>query len=110
MSGPPAPGYARPMPGDLVTMSPTELERLALMRALAEHRTTQRLVAEQLGRSVGRVAAVLGAVPCCTCTISPTGLPTCRRLGRPIIGELALARSRRNKRPAFYGLEATSTS
>lgn len=43
------------MPGDLVTMNPTELERLALMRALAEHRTTQRLVAEQLGLTVRQV-------------------------------------------------------
>jgi hypothetical protein len=39
------------MKTDLVTMSTTELERLALMRRIAERRTTQREVAEQLGLS-----------------------------------------------------------
>jgi hypothetical protein len=43
------------MPGDLVTMSARELERLALMQRIAERRTTQRMVAEQLGLSVRQV-------------------------------------------------------
>jgi hypothetical protein len=33
----------------MVTMSPSELERLALMRRIAERRATQRVAAEQLG-------------------------------------------------------------
>jgi hypothetical protein len=49
------------MPGKLVTMSPTELERLALMQRLAERRTTQRLVAEQLGVSVRQVERLYAA-------------------------------------------------
>jgi hypothetical protein len=37
------------MAEDLVTMSAKELERAAPMRAIAERRTTQRIVAAQLG-------------------------------------------------------------
>jgi Helix-turn-helix domain len=43
------------MKTDLVTMSANELERLSLMRRIAERRTTQREVAEQLGLSVRQV-------------------------------------------------------
>lgn len=43
------------MKTDLVTMSTTELERLALMRRIAERRTTQREAAEQLGLGVRQV-------------------------------------------------------
>ncbi len=46
---------AADMKTDLVTMSTTELERLSLMRRIAERRTTQREVAEQLGLSVRQV-------------------------------------------------------
>src|SRR5689334_14679457 len=49
------------MPGDLITMSPIELERLALMRRLSERRTTQRLVAEQLGLTVRQVERLYAA-------------------------------------------------
>ena len=45
----------------LVTMNPTELERLALMRRIAERRTTQRLVAEQLGLTVRHVERLYAA-------------------------------------------------
>ena len=51
------------MKTDLVTMSTKELERLSLMRRIAERRTTQREVAEQLGlslRQVERLVAVSG--------------------------------------------------
>ena len=43
------------MKTDLVTMSTTELERLALMRRIAERRTTQREAAEQLGLSLRQI-------------------------------------------------------
>ncbi len=42
-------------------MNPTELERLALMRRIAERRTTQRMVAEQLGLSVRQVERLYAA-------------------------------------------------
>ncbi len=42
----------------LVTMSTMELERLSLMRRIAERRTTQREVAEQLGLSLRQVERV----------------------------------------------------
>ncbi|HEU4580211.1 MAG TPA: helix-turn-helix domain-containing protein [Polyangiaceae bacterium] len=45
----------------LVTMSPNELERLALMRRIAERRTTQRLAAEQLGLTVRQVERLYAA-------------------------------------------------
>ena len=45
----------------LVTMSPKELERLALMRRIAERRTTQRLAAEQLGLTVRQVERLYAA-------------------------------------------------
>jgi hypothetical protein len=45
----------------LVTMSPSELERLALMRRIAERRTTQRMAAEQLGLSVRQVERLYAA-------------------------------------------------
>jgi hypothetical protein len=46
---------AADMKTDLVTMSTTGLERLALMRRIAERRTTQREAAEQLGLGVRQV-------------------------------------------------------
>lgn len=49
------------MPTALVTMNPTELERLALMRRIAERRTTQREVATQLGLSVRQVERLYAA-------------------------------------------------
>jgi hypothetical protein len=45
----------------LVTMSPKELERLALMRRIAERRTTQRIAAEQLGLTVRQVERLYAA-------------------------------------------------
>jgi hypothetical protein len=42
-------------------MSPTELERLALMRRIAERRTTQRMAAEQLGLTVRQVERLYAA-------------------------------------------------
>jgi hypothetical protein len=52
------------MKTDLVTMSTTEMERLAQMRRIAERRTTQREAAEQLGlglRQVERLYALYKA-------------------------------------------------
>src|SRR5262245_59452629 len=49
------------MPGDPVTMSARELERLALMQRIAERRTTQRMVAEQLGLTVRQVERLYAA-------------------------------------------------
>ncbi len=49
------------MTGALVTMNRMELERLALMRRIAERRTTQRLVAEQLGLTVRQVERLYAA-------------------------------------------------
>ncbi|MFM2419009.1 MAG: hypothetical protein RL385_3732, partial [Pseudomonadota bacterium] len=49
------------MAEDLVTMSAKELERAALMRAIAERRTTQRMVAEPLGMSVRQVERLYAA-------------------------------------------------
>ncbi len=46
---------AADMKTDMVTMSTVELERLSLMRRIAERRTTQREVAEQLELSVRQV-------------------------------------------------------
>ena len=46
----------------LVTMSPSELDRLALMRRIAERRTTQRMAAEQIGLSVRQVERLYGCV------------------------------------------------
>jgi hypothetical protein len=45
----------------LVTMSPKELERLVLMRRIAERRTTQRIAAEQLGLTVRQVERLYAA-------------------------------------------------
>ena len=45
----------------LVTMSPRELERLALKRRIAERRTTQRMAAEQLGLTVRQVERLYAA-------------------------------------------------
>lgn len=45
----------------LVTMNPTELERLALMRRIAERRTSQRDVATQLGLSLRQVERLYAA-------------------------------------------------
>jgi len=42
-------------------MSPSELERLALMRRIAERRTTERLAAEQLGLTFARSSALYAA-------------------------------------------------
>src|SRR4051812_46979982 len=66
MSGPrwpwPVFRYAsRSMGGALVTMSSTELERLALMQRVAERRTTQRMVADQLGLSLRHVERMYAA-------------------------------------------------
>lgn len=49
------------MPTALVAMNPTELERLALMRRIAERRTTQREVATQLGLSLRQVERLYAA-------------------------------------------------
>jgi transposase len=49
------------MPTALVTMNPTELERLALMRRIAERRTTQREAATQLGLTVRQVERLYAA-------------------------------------------------
>jgi len=49
------------MAEDLVTMSAKELERAALMRAIAERRTTQRMVAELLSMSVRQVERLYAA-------------------------------------------------
>jgi Helix-turn-helix domain len=43
------------MLGDFVTMSRPELDRLAVMRRIAERRTTQRIAAEQLGLTLRQV-------------------------------------------------------
>jgi hypothetical protein len=48
-------------PWDLVTMSSRELERLALMRSIAERRTTQRMVAERLGLTLRQVERLYAA-------------------------------------------------
>lgn len=45
----------------LVTMSPRELERLALMRRIAERRTTQRIAAQQLRLTVRQVERLYAA-------------------------------------------------
>ncbi len=42
-------------------MSPRELERLALMRRIAERRTTQRVAAEQLGLTLRQVERLYAA-------------------------------------------------
>ena len=44
-------------------MNPKELERLALMQSIAERRTTQRVVAKQLGLSVRQVERFVGLQP-----------------------------------------------
>src|SRR4051794_39197280 len=80
------------MPGNLVTLSPTELERLALMRRLAERRTTQRLVAEQLGptvRQVERLYAAYKARGVEGLVSRKRGAPSHRKLA-PELRELAL--------------------
>ena len=47
---------------ELVSMSPRELERLALMRRGAERRITQRVAAEQLGLVTGGAGPTLLSV------------------------------------------------
>lgn len=76
----------------LVTMSPKELERLALMRRIAERRTTQRLAAEQLGltvRQVERLFAAYKARGAEGLISRKRGAPSNRRL-LPELRELAL--------------------
>ena len=76
----------------LVTMSPKELERVALMRRIAERRTTQRLAAEQLGltvRQVERLFAAYKARGAEGLISRKRGAPSNRRL-LPELRELAL--------------------
>jgi hypothetical protein len=76
----------------LVTMSPKELERLALMRRIAERRTTQRLAAEQLGltvRQVERLYAAYKARGAEGLVSRKRGAPSNRRLP-PELRELAI--------------------
>jgi hypothetical protein len=49
------------MPRDLITMSTRELERVSLMRRIAERRTTQREVAAQLGLSLRQIERLYAA-------------------------------------------------
>jgi hypothetical protein len=74
----------------LVTMSPTELERLALMRRIAERRTTQRIAAEQLGLTIRQVERSYAAFKGTWCR-----RPRCRAsAARPVTGS--------SKPVAFY--------
>jgi len=89
----------------LVTMSPRELERLALMRRIAERRTTQRLAAEQLGltvRQVERLHAAYKARGAEGLVSRKRGAPSNRRLP-PELRELAikLVRGRYPRHPAY---------
>lgn len=73
-------------------MSPRELERLALMRRIAERRTTQRLAAEQLGltvRQVERLYAAYKARGAEGLVSRKRGAPSNRRLP-PELRELAI--------------------
>lgn len=73
-------------------MSTKELDRLALMRALTERRTTQRLVAEQLGltvRQVERLVAAYKARGAAGLVSRKRGAPSNRKLA-PEVRELAL--------------------
>jgi hypothetical protein len=74
-------------------MSSTELERLALMQRLAERRTTQRMVAEQLGlslRQVERLYAIYKATGAAGLVSRKRGAPSHRQMA-PEIREMALA-------------------
>ena len=73
-------------------MSTKELDRLALMHALLERRTTQRLVAEQLGltaRQVERLFAAYKAHGAAGLVSRKRGAPSNRKLA-PEVRELAL--------------------
>ena len=74
-------------------MSSTELERLALMQRLAERRTTQRMVAEQLGlslRQVERLYAIYKVTGAAGLVSRKRGAPSHRQMA-PEIREMALA-------------------
>jgi hypothetical protein len=80
------------MPGKLILMSPKELERLALMQRIAERRTTQALVAEQLGvslRQVERLHAAYKAHGADGLVSRKRGVPSNRQL-QPELRALAL--------------------
>lgn len=63
-------------------MSPSELERLALMRRIAERRTTQRVAAEQLGLTVRQVERLYAAYEAqgARARVAQSGAPSNRRL------------------------------
>jgi hypothetical protein len=74
-------------------MSSTELERLALMQRIAERRTTQRMVAEQLGltlRQVERLYATYKAAGAAGLVSRKRGAPSHRQMA-PELREMAIA-------------------